>query len=336
MIILQQAFYGREAHGGYKLLASTDVKHNDVIEKLCSSIGSPDGRSIVDPFFVNYIAGNYRYMIRGVIGQPDVSGRETLFFHAYIGKNSELSSEGIGIETLIGINAFLPQFPDIPILPFRIEGNSFSIPWENAEIQWNNTDMAIVSNRPKLNLICGILKDKLNTTNWASFSFHPLNDFKVYVISKYAPIQPDDRLCLDEYGNIVADICKKPQHREEKKVIVKTKCRKDWGMLIPPMFLLLILSMGLNAFLLLKKDEKETIVKEVEKEVPAKNIVTKEQVLMELKSNFDSNNIIHGNFIEQISSKSGPLKRQYETNENVRKLFERAAAYIKFVNENIL
>ena len=92
MIILQQAFYGREFHGGYKLLASTDAKHNDVIEKLCSSIGSPDGRSIVDPFFVNYIAGNYRYMIRGVIGQPDVSGRETLFFHAYIGNNSELSS----------------------------------------------------------------------------------------------------------------------------------------------------------------------------------------------------------------------------------------------------
>ena len=333
MIILQQAFYGRDLYSGYRLLASTDTRHNKVIERLCASIGTPVGNSIVDPFYINYIENGYRYMIRAVNGNIDDSGRKTLFFHAYVGDHSELTSKKIGIEALIGANAFISQFTDTPISPLNFEECSYTVPWENTKFHWNNEKIAIVCDHQKLNLICGILRNAINVTNWASFSFRPLNDFKLYAISKYAALLPDDRKCIDEYGNVYSGSSKPDDENIKNDAIPIQEPKRKVNKLLLSLSLLFLLSISIviNVFWLLKKPEvKEKVVEKIViKEVP----VDRQQVISELRNKFGKNNIIYGNFSEEIR-KDPPLKIQYDKHK--KEILIKAGAYVDFVNKYIL
>ena len=203
MIELNQAFYGRDPIHGYRLLASSDTHFNQCIEHLCAAVGSPDGISAITPFYLNYIEHGYRYMIACCVGNPDDSGRKTLFFHAYIGKHQDLLNAHFGICSLIHRDAFLSEFKNGPVLNSRFEEDSFSIPWDKTNITWNGELLAIQSNKPELSLISSILKGKINDVSWASFSFQPLNDFQLYIISQYVAI-PRNRKCISSSGSIIS------------------------------------------------------------------------------------------------------------------------------------
>ena len=273
-------------------------------------------------------------MIRVVIGNLDDAGRKTLFFHAYIGDHSELVSKKIGIEALIGSNAFVSQLTDTPISPFNFEGCSHTVPWENVKFHWDNEKIAIVSDHQELNLICGILRNAIDVTNWASFSFRPLNDFKLYAISKYAALRPDDRKCIDEYGNVYPSLREQDDESMKNDAIpIQGSKRKANKLLI----LFLLISIAMNAFLLLKgpeiQVEEKVVEKTVIKEVPPKNMVDRQQVISELRNKFGKDYIIYGDFSEELR-KDRALGIQYDKHK--KDILIRAGAYVDFVNRYIL
>ena len=136
MILLNQALYGRDPIRGYRLFASSESSFNQTVERLCSAIGSPDGISSIEPFYLNYIENGYRFMISCCIGNPDDSGRKTLFFHAFIGKHQELINKRFGIGSLIHQNAFLSEYISGPVLSKEFEEDSFLFRGEKPLLSW--------------------------------------------------------------------------------------------------------------------------------------------------------------------------------------------------------
>ena len=202
MVNLDQAFYGRDSIRGYRLLASSNQTHNNVVEHLCASIGTPDGASILEPFYINHIENGFRFMISCVPGLPDDNGRKTLFFHAFIGRHRELQNSEFGIGDLIQSNAFISSYKTGPVLPASFEETAASLPWGKTSIVWDRQDIAIQSSKPELPTITGLLKNEIDNFSWASFTFRPLDYCKAYVISQYVPM-PQQRKCVSLSGEIL-------------------------------------------------------------------------------------------------------------------------------------
>ena len=241
MIRLHQAFYGRDPDRGYRLLASSNAMFNKTVSELCAAIGTPDGISSVDGFYLNYIADGYRYMISVCNGNPDDGGRKTLFFHAYIGRHQELCSADFGIGSLIHIKAFEKEYKTGPVLEKTFEESAFSLPWGKTSIVCNHGEkLAIRSPKPDLMLISGILKSSLDETTWASFSFKPLDRFQIYVISEYVSI-PSDRKCVSASGAVIRDVKRPPQSITTTPSQTRPKSsRSRWGLLILLMISIII------------------------------------------------------------------------------------------------
>lgn len=228
MIKLHQAFYGRDPSRGYRLLASSNETFNRTAADLCAAVGTPDGISAIEPFYLNFIAGQYRYMIAGRSGKPDEGGRKTLFFHVYIGDHQELRAANFGIGSLIHANAFRSEYEPGPVLETTFEEGSFSLPWGNTPIVLERGEkLAIRSSKPELSLISGILKKSLDETSWASFSYRPLDDFRLYVISEYVAL-PGDRKCVSTAGTAVGGAQRPPQNGSpERQIPPPPGCKKS-------------------------------------------------------------------------------------------------------------
>lgn len=343
MITLQQAFYGRDPQVGYRLLASSDLMHNKVIEQLCSAIGTPDGVSTVEPFYINFVNGNWRYMLRGCIGNQDDAGRKTLFFHAYIGDHKEMRSINFGIGNLIHDGAFLHKYEKNPVLPHDFEESNYSLPWGESSFAWDQGRLAIVSKKPEFPFLTGLLKGNINDENWASFSFRPLNDFKIYVLSEYAPVMPSDRKCIDTSGALrhMEQALPQPPQKPQSPCTSRKASKRNI------LWVFLALSLTINIFLAWKcfrvpptidheekvSDKKPQPVTVI-KEVPAKGAVTRQQVLQDLRTEFLQNNKpITGSWGDAMRQDPA-LKMQYDKLKKEPLL--RARGYVDFVNNIIL
>jgi len=213
-LTLQQAFYGHS--DGYRLLGSSNPEFDTVVERLCNQIGTYDGESHLAPFYINWSDGNQRYMICCNEGARDAVGRITVFFHALIADESELRQNNCGIDNLIDQGAFVSSFKGETVAPISFETKTTSPKEAISPFRWSGEKIAIVTEAPDLDIIRSLLGDKLNTINWASYSFAPLKDFQLYVISRYVGL-PADRNCLATNGMLLA----RPGHQTQQGSILR-------------------------------------------------------------------------------------------------------------------
>ena len=341
MIKLHQAFYGRDPNRGYRLLASSNVNFNRVVEGLCAAVGTPDGISDIEPFYINYIANGYRYMISVCNGNPDDGGRKTLFFHAYIGNHEELRSADFGIGSLIHSNAFASKYASGPVLEKTFEESAFSLPWGKTSIVWRHGDkLAIRNAKPDLPLISGILKNAFDETSWASFSYRPLDSFQLYVISEFVAL-PSDRQCVSATGNLVSEK-KQTSSSAAREPATPASDIAQGSKSKRGVLLLLSVSFIANFFfadVLFTRNEQpvKPQVKIVEKEVivnrPGTIGPTRAEILAELRATFDRNYKRMNGSWRQAMHDDRVLRKQYE--EYKKDPLHKAEGYIEFVHKYI-
>ncbi len=222
MIVLQQAFYGRDPIRGYCLLASSDSRFDSDVEALCVAVGTPDGTSTFSTFHINAIRGDYRYLIAVSPVQSSPGGRQELFFHVYIGRQRDLLAQRFGLADLLQTQAFESRYAGTSPRERAFSGGGASFPVTAAPFVWKRENFAVVSRRPQLELMANLLRDQVDLVSWASFSFCPLNAFKAYVLSEFAPKTPGDRVVRNERGEVLrpASLPKAaPSPRTESEVV---------------------------------------------------------------------------------------------------------------------
>lgn len=352
----EQAFYGSRVNG-YQVLKNSAPQYDSIIEKLCGAIGTPDGFSKMSQFLINYPHGDMIFMGSCVPGPPDRYNRKTLFFHIIYGSVQKNIDGNINIFSLLRNNNFSEsqpeQCPQIAIA--KNEKINFA---DSAPFVWNKKPLAIQCDSPQNELMEQLLGREVNNYAWASFSFAPLSNFRLYAISEYSstPVNID---CCDVQGNIIQNkeqFKKKVESdkQQEKKVVEKHKKRN----LLLPLFLASLLA---NVFLLYqnlssssKIIEKE-IVKEVVKEVPGpvqtkiiEKVVQspskpvdmrklKAEILADIAKSFPGKDRIMDWDKELSRPENSVLKlKSSNTKANEYRLLQRFKAYVDFVNNNIL
>lgn len=321
-MILHQAFYGHQITG-YCLLSSSKPQYNEVIKKICSSIGTPNRVTALNPFFINYIYINTeRFMVKCSIELSKSEGRRVLFFHILFGNHQELLDNDIGIGTLIYNNLFQANVPKT-VTDLKIESGGKKLETIETNIKWNNEPLAIVADNPNLNLIAGILKDKIDNKSWASFTFRPSNDYDIYILSSYSMI-PSDRKCVNSENQSINI----PNNNVQIK-LSKNPDRKTLSRLNIFIFFMLLISMFVNLYLILN--------------IQAKNITEKDKLriqneyILEINKKFKENSpsdvFIYRPWSEEMHN-SRSLHRQYEILNN--HLLINAGYYIDFMNKEIL
>ena len=341
MITLHQAFYGRE-QTGYRLLASSCPEFNQRIEQLCAVIGTPDGTSVVEPFFLNYIEENNRFMVQCCIGNLDDAGRKTLFFHVFIGNHSQLKQARMGIASLIRNKRFESKLPSGPILDVSIEEENYSLPWGNQKLTWNNEKLAIISNKPELSLLTGTLRGDIDNISWASFSFHSLDNFDIYVLSEYVPM-PNDRKCVTSNGAVAVVPQKIQKPSQPSAPVVKQPTHQQSTSVKSIILALSLIANCILGYLLMQPETVQTPndnttnhpkppEQVVDNNLPAK--FTKEEVIQELRDNFlQKYQKIEGTWEDQMRS-DPKLKREYFDLEKAP--LRLANGYVQFINSEIL
>ena len=241
-IQIEQAFFGN-GPSGYQLLDITDKKYSSLVTKYCGAIGTPDGISEVSPFLFSVpVAGNV-LMFCCQRGEPDTSGRPTLFFHTMIAKCIEAEQFNVDAFTLFDAGYFKNHIAD-SCLPITL-----TVPLEKKQsasptFAWDGSPLAIVSTREEKNVLRSLLGKHMNEIAWSSFAFQPLPEFSLYAISKYV-IMPQDRKCVSPTGELLSSGQSKDDVRIMKSSNASSsgKARINW-------LSWLILSMIINIMLI--------------------------------------------------------------------------------------
>ena len=187
MCKLGQIFYGR-AHDGYGVLGSSPAGRPFIgaVAALCRAVGSPDRPGDVRPFLLSKREGAAVLMIRACRGAADPTGRATIFFHALIANEASLRPAGLDAFTLLNAGVFAESCPsrEPPDIPFPSAKQHEVTPTEGRGIDMPAT---ISSERPLDELVRQELGAKSLDLNWATFTFNPLPDFDLCVLSSYSP-----------------------------------------------------------------------------------------------------------------------------------------------------
>ena len=185
--ILGQIFYGR-APDGYGVLGSSSAGRPFIgaVAALCRAVGSPDRPGDVRPFLLSKREGAAVLMIRACRGAADPTGRATIFFHALIADEASLRAAGLDAFVLANAGVFAESCPsrEPPDLPFPDCRQRETMPIEGRGITMPAT---ISSERPLDELVRQELGEKSLGLNWATFTFNPLPDFDLCVLSSYSP-----------------------------------------------------------------------------------------------------------------------------------------------------
>ena len=184
---LGQIFYGR-ASDGYGVLGASPAGRPflGAVAALCRAVGSPDRPGDVRPFLVSKREGTAVIMIRACRGAADPTGRATIFFHALIADADSLRAAGLDAFALANAGVFAESCPsrEPPDLPFPNAKQYEAAPVEGRGIDMPET---IFSERPLDELVRQELGKKSLELNWATFTFNPLQDFDICVLSSYSP-----------------------------------------------------------------------------------------------------------------------------------------------------
>ena len=184
---LGQVFYGRDSNG-YGVLGVSPAGRPFIgaVVTLCRAVGSPDRPGDVRPFLLTKREGAAVLMIRACRGAADPTGRATIFFHALIADAASLRSAGLDAFSLAKAGVFAESCPsrEPPDLPFPNAKQHQVAPAEGRGIDLPAT---ISSERPLDELVWQELGAKSLDLNWATFTFNPLPDFDLCVLSSYSP-----------------------------------------------------------------------------------------------------------------------------------------------------
>lgn len=359
-IQLNQAFFGN-AQSGYRLLASTDNRFSTDVANYCNAIGTPDGFSEVEPFLFSVPRNNVLMMFCCQPGQPDALGRKTLFFHAIIVEREKADAFNINAYSLYEAGYFSKSLIS-NCRPIELDKPLKQTNKILSPFAWNGESLAIISGKPETELIRGLLGHSINTISWSSFSYQPLDDFRLYVISKYIN-RPSDRKCILPSGEILPQGMRETSSQKTNQVHSVSATSKSGNH--KKSRILLVLSVLVNlalAYILLTTPKTRVITKEVVKEVPVEKIVyqdrieyrdrevikevpvkveptapplTREQVLAELRTHFPSDKQI-SNFDEIVRTSLRIQQLQTNPEPQEKELIPKISAYISFVNTYIL
>ena len=187
MSSLGQIFYGR-APDGYGVLGASPAGRPFIgaVAALCRAVGSPDRPGDVRPFLLSKREGAAVLMIRACRGAADPTGRATIFFHALIADEASLRAAGLDAFALASAGVFAESCPsrEPSDLPFPNARQHEATPTEGRGIDMPAT---ISSERPIDELVRQELGEKSLDLNWATFTFNPLPDFDLCVLSSYSP-----------------------------------------------------------------------------------------------------------------------------------------------------
>ncbi len=265
-IQFEQAFYGSGVNG-YQVLKNTNSQYDNIIEKICGEIGTPDGFSQVSPFFINYPYGEIVFMIYCTPGLPDKYNRKTLQFHIIYGNIQNCLNNDINAFSLFEQGVFSNRLPDICK---RLTINSSRIKPHisgNAPFVWNKKALAIQCDAPQNELLKQLLGENALTYTWASFSFSPLPDFQLYAISKYA--QTPNIACCDTKGDIIHKGDRIQENTEYSQMVLPTTTEKNQSNKVI-WYIFLCASISLNVFFIYQRVtyKPQVIEKEIVKEIP--------------------------------------------------------------------
>ena len=184
---LGQVFYGRDSNG-YGVLGSSPSGRPFIgaVVALCRAVGSPDRPGDVRPFLLTKREGAAVLMIRACRGAADPTGRATIFFHGLIADEASLRTAGLDAFALANAGVFVESCPsrEPPDLPFPSAEQHEAMPTGDRGIDMPAT---ISSERPLDELVRQELGKKSLGLNWATFTFNPLPDFDICVLSSYSP-----------------------------------------------------------------------------------------------------------------------------------------------------
>ena len=187
MAQLGQIFYGRD-RDGYGVLGVSPAGRSFVgaVVALCRAVGSPDRPGDVRPFLICKREGDAVLMIRACRGAADPTGRATIFFHALIADTASLRAAGLDAFSRAKAGVFAESCPsrEPPDLPFPNAKQHQVAPAEGRGIDMPAT---ISSERPLDEFVRQELGAKSLDLNWATFTFNPLPDFDLCVLSSYSP-----------------------------------------------------------------------------------------------------------------------------------------------------
>ena len=187
MCNLGQIFYGR-APDGYGVLGSSPAGRPFIgaVAALCRTVGSPDRPGDVRPFLLSKREGAAVLMIRACRGAADPTGRATIFFHALIADETSLRVAGLDAFAFVNAGVFAESCPsrEPHDLQFPHPRQHEVTPTEGRGIDMPAT---ISSERPLDELVRQELGEKSLDLDWATFTFNPLPDFDLCVLSSYSP-----------------------------------------------------------------------------------------------------------------------------------------------------
>ena len=185
--LIGQIFYGRDSNG-YGVLGVSPAGRPFIgaVAAICRAVGSPDRPGDVRPFLLSKREGAAVLMIRACRGAADPTGRATIFFHALFADAASLRSAGLDAFSLEKDGVFAESCPnrEPPDLPFPNAKQHQVAPAEGRGIDLPAT---ISSERPLDELVRQELGAKSLELNWATFTFNPLPDFDLCVLSSYSP-----------------------------------------------------------------------------------------------------------------------------------------------------
>lgn len=185
--LIGQIFYGR-ALDGYDVLGASPAGRPFIgaVAAICRAVGSPDRPGDVQSFLLSKREGAVVLMIWACRGAADSTGRATIFFHALIADAASLRSAGLDAFSFAKAGVFAESCPsrEPPDLTFPNVKQREATPAEGRGIDMPAT---ISSERPLDELVRQELGKKSLDLNWATFTFNPLPDFDLCVLSSYSP-----------------------------------------------------------------------------------------------------------------------------------------------------
>ena len=254
-LTFEQAFYGND-RSGYHILGNSDPAYSDAIERICGAIGTPDGFSEVSPFLISTTSGGMLVMICGRMGAPDSSNRKTLFFHALYASQTLCENAGINAFRLLRAGKFAespePNCGQVTMEFAQDDPKSASPPFT-----WDGEKLALICKAPANDRMEALLGDKAACVSWASFTFAPLADFRIYAISEYVST-PEDRVCRDTNGKALFQ-----PNQQKNTPTMKNRPSENSGSIPQPtkhnhilaiFGILLGISVALNIILIVKPD----------------------------------------------------------------------------------
>ena len=217
MPILGQIFYGRGKNGyGILGVSPSGRPFADAVAALCQSVGSPDRPRDVRPFLLSKRERGHVIMIRACRSE-DATGRATLFFHALVAPKDVLASAGLDAFILADKNAFVSALPmsEIEDMPVADLGNPSVSPCSTDA----RSPAFIASDHPLDAEVRRFLGRETLSWNWATYSYHTLQDFDLCVHSSYAAAPANGNRYVLKGGRFLAisdsSPSQSPSHKDQ-------------------------------------------------------------------------------------------------------------------------